>query len=1001
MTTYVMEALENYPADFAAAIDGSGVPWEGSTSQSYLSIGINRTSREIMYSVCWQPEQAAQDNPYAYEMRDGIGNIIAIAGTFDQGQLLNFYICKKHLDTGVVTKYFTHDPANIVPFGVFGAGNIRRSVNASANQTQAPHLVDPDSGDVWVHHASGSNPSDLAPCSINVFRAADGFTQQIYPLYASHAGYNHMEMMGLGADWFVCWQAKTAYLPQSIGYISISPRATTTDEAASGYKQIYAEFLMPVGTDNVDVGSFWPCWCMAADGGAYIFGFVDAFSPNPLEYKLLKFALPSSAPFGGPVVGGGVTDITPWTSSTGPNWNTGHYVINTFPADNGWQQIAWKDDGADILFCVSTQSWLDTSDFGPGQWATGGADATYVNMTTLAFETHQRFIGPFMTAAWATTADIAAAAWVPIKFQRIDGDIPMHAGAFVGVDTTTRWFQIVCSPVSGGVVDEATSSYHIIFARYRFAVGSAPTLLTWYDEQGWDDAYPAYATAIGNANVVYKSTATPSNGIPGEMMYWDESTSSFIGSGGGSGGASTPNAFYLFDEAFAARQADAGAVAAPFMKLSLVATPGSGRRAHVWSQIGAPQVRSRFTEPAPPASAPVNTALPVITGAPVVGATLVASTGAWANSPTSFAYQFNADAVPITGATSASYAPVEGDVGKILTVEVIASNAAGPSPPATSAAVGPVAEPSAYPAAVVSTGLQAVYDLRLGGAGPTVTPTKTFAANSAELASLGAIWGADGAGTYLEFPGGITVDGFDFRGMNRKVFLWSTTSNILFTNCIFDETCGIGVGCAHGNNPKPLSVMVATFSHCTLDNGGLFTFYGGAFASYSKLINQDQMYWQTYGEEIQNVNTGWDHCYITGGGLAPAVAAHVELTQIASRGNFYCTNCLVDITNQAGVDLRPISAAWTAVLALVRDTNFTALIENSIFIGLTQTIALYAGKLPTCIAYNNGTAANITITNNVLEAGDYGYAFNENGGLARPTNGGNNRDFNTNAVITF
>ena len=91
-------------------------------------------------------------------------------------------------------------------------------------------------------------------------------------------------------------------------------------------------------------------------------------------------------------------------------------------------------------------------------------------------------------------------------------------------------------------------------------------------------------------------------------------------------------------------------------------------------------------------AAPVNTALPVISGTPQSGQTLTSSTGTWQNSPTSYGYLWsrcNATCTPIGGATAASYQPTDSDVGAKLQVTVTASNSGG-STPATSALTGSV-----------------------------------------------------------------------------------------------------------------------------------------------------------------------------------------------------------------------------------------------------------------------------------------------------------------------
>ncbi len=86
--------------------------------------------------------------------------------------------------------------------------------------------------------------------------------------------------------------------------------------------------------------------------------------------------------------------------------------------------------------------------------------------------------------------------------------------------------------------------------------------------------------------------------------------------------------------------------------------------------------------------APVNTAVPVISGTPVQGQTLAVLTGTWTNSPTSFAFVWSRcspGCVPISGATNSTYVLTAGDVGSTVTATVTASNAGGAGAPATSA----------------------------------------------------------------------------------------------------------------------------------------------------------------------------------------------------------------------------------------------------------------------------------------------------------------------------
>ena len=121
------------------------------------------------------------------------------------------------------------------------------------------------------------------------------------------------------------------------------------------------------------------------------------------------------------------------------------------------------------------------------------------------------------------------------------------------------------------------------------------------------------------------------------------------------------------------------------------------------------------TEPAPapaapPVTAPVNTAHPVITGVAQVGQTFTASTGSWSGSPTTYAYEWRrcdasgdrCDRIR-DAANLSTYVLTSDDVGHTLRVYMSASNAAGtgydkslksevvaaaPAPAADSAAAG-------------------------------------------------------------------------------------------------------------------------------------------------------------------------------------------------------------------------------------------------------------------------------------------------------------------------
>lgn len=75
---------------------------------------------------------------------------------------------------------------------------------------------------------------------------------------------------------------------------------------------------------------------------------------------------------------------------------------------------------------------------------------------------------------------------------------------------------------------------------------------------------------------------------------------------------------------------------------------------------------------------PVNSVLPAITGTKTQGQTLTASNGTWSRSP-SFTRQWLRDGAPISGATNTTYLLAAGDVGKLISCRVTATNAGVPA----------------------------------------------------------------------------------------------------------------------------------------------------------------------------------------------------------------------------------------------------------------------------------------------------------------------------------
>jgi|GEM_PF-504114 len=89
---------------------------------------------------------------------------------------------------------------------------------------------------------------------------------------------------------------------------------------------------------------------------------------------------------------------------------------------------------------------------------------------------------------------------------------------------------------------------------------------------------------------------------------------------------------------------------------------------------------------------PTNVAVPTITGTAQEGETLTASDGTWdsLDPGVSYSYQWKADAADIADATESTYVLTGSEVGAVITVQVVATNAFGDSTGAVSAATATV-----------------------------------------------------------------------------------------------------------------------------------------------------------------------------------------------------------------------------------------------------------------------------------------------------------------------
>lgn len=199
------------------------------------------------------------------------------------------------------------------------------------------------------------------------------------------------------------------------------------------------------------------------------------------------------------------------------------------------------------------------------------------------------------------------------------------------------------------------------------------------------------------------------------------------------------------------------------------------------------QIRADGQRPASPVhgpNAPVSAPLPVgrssaplLSGGAVEGQTLSVSTGGWSNGPTGYGYQwYGCDAVglncvPITGATSSSYTPTQGDVGHPLYAVVTAANAAGSA--TTESWLSPAVQLAPYsPPAAANLWISSV------GGSCTRSATPTAFNPATACGSLGAAYGAAGCGDTVLIGAG-DYSGTD-QQLNDRRALDSCTAPVTF-----------------------------------------------------------------------------------------------------------------------------------------------------------------------------------------------------------------------------
>lgn len=558
MTTFTLEALENYDATRAAQADGAGFPTQTGVDTHNLGLSADPVRRKLWYGVLIEYPSVTNDTGFTLWTGE---SSIAPAALLSSGNL-SLWLGEKDLDTGAVTFHDVYDSAETVPVGIGGGdGTWRRSVFDITRTMNLPVVVDPRTGNVWLQTDS---------CEVHCFRLEDSYKMTISPCFATVSLLNQQWPVAMNDDWVVLYEQS------GVGVTNLTPRLRTAEEISADELLVYAAWTWPIDPSQL-------YWALATDANGDVWAFAWGVQHGS-DFQLWKFTMPTSAPYGGPVVGGGWTDETPWGPATGPNALTADYDLSL---DLAQERVVayWSDDRRYLHAFIG----LLYTEYVPDPTDVDAAKILHVVYDTqTAAYTSEVWLQGYLDAALAHVADPADAVYV------ITGQV-WGTNAFAEFDSyhaipASRWLFAAIHPVAAGVPGSRNSC---LIIEAGLSGTSTPTIeQVFYDATSWTAAYPAYAANVlldwGDYDVVRANLPTgPLFFMQGvDNGFFDADTNSFYWSANQTSEittAATPgsqSALYMFDADFSGREAVEDADP-PILRLSFAPMPaGDGGR--VW-----------------------------------------------------------------------------------------------------------------------------------------------------------------------------------------------------------------------------------------------------------------------------------------------------------------------------------------------------------------------------------------------------------------------------------
>ncbi len=532
---YTLAALENYDADRVAQVDGSGFPTKTGTGTPMLGRSVDITARKLRYPVCIYYAPGINDT--GHTLWDG-RNSYAPSAALTGGQL-GLWLAEKDLDTGVVTFTDVYDVAQTVPMSVAGDGTWRRTVFDIDRQDNSPFLTDPRTSNVWMQTQC---------CEVHCFRASDGYKMTLSPFFSTDDLGNHSFPIGMNEDWVYVLELVPDPGPQLLHLV---PRLRTSDETTADELLSYADFDWPVANP---LTSF--VCALDINGDFYIF---TRDRTGPCNFQLWKFTQPSSAPFGGPVVGGSFDDKTGWDTSSGPDILSDGYTQPGFGREG--DDIIWDINNRTGLIIFSVLRAEDWTGVGPG-------------INKIIYTVYDTVMDVASAAVWMqgyTAADLTPVADPYQATYYITGNIN-NTNCFYEQDNyydmssvdLTRWLFVGVKKVFNGVIGD--KEYTLLLECNPAATGLPTIVRIIAEENTWDVAYPGYvADLIVPEPWFGDPVGVIAANMPQEDLefneshdcgFFDSTTNSFYWSTllATPQDTQSPSNFYRFDPAFAPRE---------------------------------------------------------------------------------------------------------------------------------------------------------------------------------------------------------------------------------------------------------------------------------------------------------------------------------------------------------------------------------------------------------------------------------------------------------------